>query len=86
VIHLASCYLASYPICPYLKDQRDYIEKVVGLPVRIGTHPMPRSYLKTHEIIGDWRKDRAEQWLSDITQDSEDADKYDSRNPNFLKK
>jgi len=47
---------------------------------------MPRNYLKTHEIIGDWKKDGAEQWLSDITQDCEDADKYDSTNPNFLKK
>ncbi len=86
VIHLATCYLAGYPICPYLKNQKDYIEQVVKLPVRIGTHPMPCNYLKAHETIGDWKKDNADQWLRDITQNSEDADKYDSTNPNFLKK
>ena len=45
VIYLASCYLAGYPICPYIEDHKNYIEKVVGLPVKVGTHPMPHNYL-----------------------------------------
>lgn len=85
-IYLATCYLAGYPICPYLEDQKSYIEKVVGLPVKVGTHPMPRNYLNTHNRIGDWKRDRADKWLTPITRNSNDADKYDSTNPNFLKK
>jgi predicted metal-binding protein len=86
VIHLASCYLAGFPICPYIEDQKNYIEKVVGLPVKVGTHPMPRNYLDAHERIGDWKRDDAAKWLGEITGSLEDADKYDSTNPNFLRK
>lgn len=48
VIYLVSCYLAGYPACPYIEDHKDYIENVVGLPVIIGTHPMPQNYVDTH--------------------------------------
>jgi predicted metal-binding protein len=84
VIYLASCYLAGYPICPYIEDHKKYIETVVGLPVKVGTHPMPRNYLNAHEKIGDWKRDSADKWLTDITGDSSSAEKYDSTNPNFL--
>ena len=86
VIHLASCYLAGFPICPYIEDQKNYIEKVVGLPVKVGTHPMPRNYMNSHEEIGDWKRDGAARWLREITRNEKDANKYDSTNPNFLKK
>jgi predicted metal-binding protein len=85
VIYLASCYLAGYPICPYIEDHKNYIEKVVGLPVTVGTHPMPRNYLNAHSNTGDWKRDDAYKWLGEITGNAEDADKYDSTNPDFLK-
>jgi len=85
-IYLASCYLAGYPICPYIEEHKKYIEAVVGLPVRVGTHPMPANYVKFHGEIGDWERDRAERWLVGISGNKADADKYDSTNPNFLKK
>jgi hypothetical protein len=47
---------------------------------------MPRNYLDAHERIGDWKRDDATRWLGGITGNLEDADKYDSTNPNFLKK
>ena len=72
--------------CPYIEDQKNYIEKVVGLPVKIGTHPMPRNYIDAHEEIGDWKRDGAAEWSLGITRNEKDADKYDSTNPNFLKK
>lgn len=84
-IHLASCYLAGYPVCPYLEDHRDYIEKVVGLQVRVGTHPMPANYVRSHSELGDWKRVGADRWLKDIVGDEGDADKYDSTNPGFLK-
>jgi len=85
VIYLASCYLAGYPICPYIEDHKKYIENVVGLPVKVGTHPMPSNYIRAHAKAGDWKRDGADVWLKDITGSQEDADKYDSTNPNFLK-
>ncbi len=85
VIHLASCYLAGYPICPYIENHKDYIENVVGLSVRVGTHPMPANYIKSHTALGDWKRDGADEWLKDITGNAADAAKYDSTNPNFLK-
>lgn len=84
-IHLASCYLAGYPICPYIEDHKNYIEKVVGLAVRVGTHPMPANYIASHAKIGDWSRDGAHEWLKEITGDAASADKYDSTNPNFLR-
>jgi len=47
---------------------------------------MPRNYLNTHDHIGDWKRDGAAKWLTEVTRDTGGADKYDSTNPNFLKK
>jgi predicted metal-binding protein len=85
-ILLASCYLAGYPICPYIDDHKHYIETVVGLPVMVGTHPMPSNYVKAHAAIGDWKRDSADSHLGDLTADKSASDKYDSTNPSFLKK
>lgn len=85
VIYLASCYLAGYPACPYIQDHKTYIENVVGLPVVVGTHPMPQNYIDAHEKAGDWARDDVMKYLKKITGDPEQAKKYDSTDPNFLK-
>ena len=85
VIYLASCYLAGYPVCPYIRDHKTYIENVVGLPVIVGTHPMPQNYIYAHEKAGDWDRNDAREFLENVTGDPEAARKYDSTNPNFLK-
>ena len=85
VIYLASCYLAGYPVCPYIRDHKTYIENVVGLPVVVGTHPIPQNYIDAHEKAGDWDRDDAREFLKNVTGDPEKARKYDSTNPNFLK-
>jgi len=85
VIFLASCYLAGYPVCPYIRDHKTYIENVVGLPVVVGTHPMPQNYIDAHGKAGDWERDDAREFLKNVTGDPEAARKYDSTNPNFLK-
>jgi predicted metal-binding protein len=85
VIYLASCYLAGYPICPYIRDHKTYIENVVGLPVEVGTHPMPQNYIDAHEKANDWDRDNAQEWLVSITGDQKAAKKYDSTRPDFLK-
>ena len=85
VIFLASCYLAGYPVCPYIRDHKTYIENVVGLPVVVGTHPMPQNYIDAHEKAGDWDSDNALEFLKNVTGNPETARKYDSTNPKFLK-
>lgn len=85
VIYLASCYLAGYPVCPYIKDHKTYIENVVGLPVIVGTHPMPQNYIDAHEKAGDWNRDNAWEYLEKIIGNPDVSRKYDSTNPNFLK-
>jgi predicted metal-binding protein len=85
VIYLASCYLAGYPVCPYIRDHKTYIENVVGLPVVVGTHPMPQNYIDAHEKAGDWERDDAREFLEDVMGDPEAARKYDSTNLGFLK-
>ncbi len=80
-IYLASCYLAGYPPCPYIEDHIKYIENYVGLPVVIGTHPMPQNYIDTHEKAGDWKG--YEKYLEKITDDPKDAHKYDSTRSDY---
>jgi len=86
VIYLASCYLAGYPVCPYIRDHKTYIENVVGLPVVVGTHPMPQNYIDAHEKAKDWDRDNTREWLANITGDPKAARKYDSTRSDFLKK
>jgi len=86
VIHLASCFLAGYPACPYIGDFIQYIENVVGLPVVVGSHPMPQNYIDTHEKAGDWDRDDVRKYLKGLVEDREASQKYDSTRPDFLKK
>ena len=84
-IYLASCYLAGYPICPYIEDHKKYIETVIGLPVIIGTHPMPQNYIEAHQSIGDWKRDKAEDMIRPLSSDPLASRKYDSTQPGYLK-
>ena len=86
VIHLATCFLAGYPACPYIGDFIQYIEKVVGLPVVIGTHPMPQNYIDAHEKAEDWERDDVRKYLKGLVEDREASQKYDSTRPDFLRK
>lgn len=83
VIHLATCYLAGYPACPYILDHINYIENVVGLPVVVGTHPMPQNYVDTHGALGDW--DNVRDYLNTLVKDKKASEKYDSTRSDFLK-
>ncbi len=86
VIHLASGFLAGYPPCPYIKDFVQYIENYTGLPVVVGTHPMPTNYIDAHEAAGDWNTANLREYLKPLVNDEEASIKYDSTRPDFLKK
>ena len=84
-IVLASGFLAGYPPCPYLEDFIQYIEHYVGLPVVVGSHPMPTNYINAHLAAGDWDRCGAREYLELLTDDPEASDRYDSTRPDFLK-
>jgi len=86
VIHLASGFLAGYPPCPYIRDFIQYIENYVGLPVVVGTHPMPQNYIDAHEAAGDWDRAGVREFLADLVNDKEASLRYDSTRPDFLKR
>jgi hypothetical protein len=84
-IVLASCFLAGYPPCPYLEDFIQYIENYVGLPVTVGSHPMPSNYINAHTKAGDWERHNLQKYLEPLVDDAEASERYDSTRPNFLK-
>ena len=54
VIHLATGLVVGYPPCPYIDHFRRFIPEKYGIPVVVGTHPIPQKYLLTHERLGTW--------------------------------
>ena len=54
-IHLATGLVVGYPPCPNIRRFKTFIETAYGLPVVIGTHPIPLTYMKIHESLPFWR-------------------------------
>jgi predicted metal-binding protein len=54
VIHLATGLVVGYPPCPHLETFRRFIPEKYGIPVVIGTHPIPQKYFLTHQRLGTW--------------------------------
>jgi len=53
-IHFATGLLVGYPPCPYITAFKGFIEKRYGIPVVLGTHPIPQKYLDMHSKLGTW--------------------------------
>ncbi len=56
VIHLATGLIVGYPPCPYIRQFKTYIETAFGLPVVIGTHPIPQKYMDVHIKLPFWKE------------------------------
>ena len=54
VVHLATGLVVGYPPCPHIRQFKAFIEKQYGLPVIVGTHPIPLKYLETHNKLSFW--------------------------------
>jgi predicted metal-binding protein len=55
-IHLATGLVVGYPPCPNIRSFKAFIETVYGLPVVIGTHPIPQKYMDAHEKLPFWQE------------------------------
>jgi predicted metal-binding protein len=56
VIHLATGLVVGYPPCPYIRQFKTFIETAYGLPVVVGTHPIPQKYMNAHKRLPFWRE------------------------------
>jgi predicted metal-binding protein len=56
VVHLATGLVVGYPPCPHLRQFKAFIEAQYGLPVIVGTHPIPLKYLETHRKLSLWNE------------------------------
>ncbi|HPW56078.1 MAG TPA: CGGC domain-containing protein [Thermoanaerobaculaceae bacterium] len=54
VVHLATGLVVGYPPCPSIRRFKEFIETQYGLPVVVGTHPIPLKYLQTHDRLSFW--------------------------------
>lgn len=71
VIHLATGFVVGYPPCPSIRQFKDFIEMRYGLPVVIGTHPIPLKYLDVHNRLPFWDEMNMRDLAGDLM--SEDA-------------
>jgi predicted metal-binding protein len=53
-IHLATGLVVGYPPCPHLDYFIDFIPKRFGVPVEVGTHPIPEKYRRMHRRLPSW--------------------------------
>jgi len=60
-IHLATCFVVGYPPCRNIRQFKEFIETAFGLPVVIGSHPIPLKYLKNHEKLPFWKQTKMEE-------------------------
>lgn len=53
-IHLATGLVVGYPPCPRQEYFKQFIEQRYGVPVTIGTHPIPQKYYLVHKELPTW--------------------------------
>lgn len=53
-IHLATGLLVGYPPCPHLDYFSEFIPRRYGVPVVVGTHPIPEKYRRVHQQLPSW--------------------------------
>jgi predicted metal-binding protein len=57
-IHLATGLVVGYPPCPNILQFKTFIETAYGLPVVVGTHPIPQKYMDVHGKLPFWKENQ----------------------------
>jgi len=70
IIHLATGLVVGYPPCPNIRRFKAFIETAHGLPVVIGTHPIPQKYMDVHEKLPFWRESNMEELAKPLMQEA----------------
>lgn len=66
VIHLATGLIVGYPPCPRIRQFQQFVESRYGIPVRIGTHPIPLKYLEEHQKLPFWKQTNMEKLVGGL--------------------
>jgi predicted metal-binding protein len=77
VIHLATGLVVGYPPCPHLETFRRFIPEKYGIPVVVGTHPIPQKYLLTHQRLGTWSAPEWDELIAPTLADEDTRLAYD---------
>jgi predicted metal-binding protein len=78
VVHLATGFVVGYPPCPHIREFKTFIETRYGLPVVVGTHPIPLKYLEAHGKLPFWDESDMKELAADLM--TEDRDVMESYN------
>ena len=54
VIHFATGMVVGYPPCQFINQFKEFVESRYGIPVVIGTHPIPLKYFEAHNKLSFW--------------------------------
>lgn len=73
IIHLATGLVVGYPPCPHIRQFKEFIETHYGLPVVIGTHPIPLKYMEAHEKLTFWKDMKMEELAGDLMREDRDV-------------
>ena len=77
-MHLATGMVVGYPPCPHLRQFKAFIETQYGLPVVVGTHPIPLKYWEVHGKLDFWKEsDMAEVAGALLTEHRDVMQSYD---------
>ena len=58
--------LVGYPPCPRIRHFKQFIESRYGIPVQIGTHPIPLKYMQAHSELPFWKQSNMAQLADDL--------------------
>ncbi|MBP1626834.1 MAG: hypothetical protein H6Q00_1309 [Holophagaceae bacterium] len=72
-VHLATGLVVGYPPCPNIRNFKSFIEGHYGLPVVVGTHPIPMKYMETHRQLPFWKDARMQELADDLLSDAPDV-------------
>jgi predicted metal-binding protein len=70
VIHLATGLVVGYPPCQNIRKFKEYLEKVHGVPVVVGTHPIPTKYAEAHAKLPFWKQTHMSEIAPELFNDS----------------
>ncbi len=72
VIHLATGLIVGYPPCPSIRRFKSFIETAYGIPVVIGTHPIPQKYMDTHAKLSMWKDANMKELVQPLFDEAQD--------------
>lgn len=73
VVHLATGLVVGYPPCPNIREFKAFIETRYGLPVVVGTHPIPLKYLEAHRQLPFWEQTGVQELAAHLLAESREV-------------